>query len=178
MIWAFVGIYIAAAVCGFVCFLLVNNAKSEAAKYRHAAEKIIREEMLDYSLKNPYTLPRGSAAPASERLMLGICLESGKRKQRLVFDTTAPVYIGRNRKNHIVLYDRDVSSQHGRIFQQDGKLWLQDLQSYSGITVRHGLFQKKQIPRGHSVRLTDGDRVLIRKNEFRIRIFQFDIKYK
>lgn len=178
MAWLWIGIYIAAAIGLFLSFLLTHRAKSDTRKYYAAAERMIREEVLDYSLKNPYTLPKGATAPSVRRTMVGIGMKDTNGKQRLLFDPEKPIYIGRGRGNQIILQGKEISAQHACIFAYHGKIWIKDLQSYSGITVRRGWLQNKSIPRGKGTRLLDGDRVQIQNHELSIHIFGVDLNHR
>lgn len=175
MVWLGIGIYIAAAIGAFICFLLLHRARSDARKYRSAAERMIREEILDYSLKNPYTLPKGTSMPATKRLMLGICMKHGDSKQRLLFDPAKPIYIGRSRHNQIIIQGKEISAQHTCIFIHHGKVWIRDLHSYSGTVIFRGWTKRKTIPRGKTIRLLDGDRIQIQDYMFSVYIFGFDL---
>lgn len=169
------------AVTILICFtstLLLFQAKSQTRKYYNAAEKIVREDLLAYSLKNPYTMPRGLKAPASVRLMLGMEILTVKPRQQRVFDISQPVNLGRSDQNHIVLHDMHISSRQGRIFARQGRIWLENLSTQCGMLVRRGRFQKIPVVPRQTIQLLDGDRICVNQHKLRVKIFVFNLNQR
>lgn len=167
--------FAAAAVSGLVTFLLISAKRSEARRYTAAAEQIIEEELLEYSLKNPYTLAGQQKVPATRRVMVGIEPVGKKPKQRLVYDAAYPVTIGRGDSNQIVLHDGRISAQHAAVFYKNGSVWLRDCRSRYGVTVQRGWFAKIHLDSGRTMRLQDGDRLWFCGLALRVKLFVCDI---
>ena len=75
--------FCAAAVSGLVTFLLISAKRSEERRYTAAAEQIIREELLEYSLKNPITLAEQKKERETLRVKVGIEPYKKNAKKRL-----------------------------------------------------------------------------------------------
>ncbi len=173
----FIVIYVALVVTGFICFLISNKRKNEERKYYEASEKIINEDLLKYSLRNPYIWGSNSKLPSSRRLMLGVKISNGKNKKSMVFDPEKIVYIGHSDYNHIVIYNMRVSERHCCIFSKDNRVWLSDLSMKKGVIIkRNG--KKSIISGGKTALLRDGDVVYIDNVKLKIKIFVFDINHK
>lgn len=173
----FIVIYVALVIVAFTCFLISNRRKKEERKYYEASEKIINEDLLKYSLRNPYTRSSRDVLPSSRRMMLGVKISNGKNKKSMVFDPEKIVYIGRSDYNHIVIYNMRVSERHCCIFSKDNRVWLSDLSMKKGVIIkRNG--KKGRIANGKTALLRDGDIVYIDNVKLKIKIFVFDINHK
>lgn len=174
----FVIAYVITVAVGFICFLVSSKMKSDEQKSNDAAEKIVREDLLMYSLKNPYLLDRNVPPPSSRRLMVTVSVGSGKNRQKLVFDPAKKIRFGRNDKNQIMICDRTVSDFHGCIFLDRNKIWLRNTSSGKYVTVCRSFFKKFNLGPGASIRLLSGDRILINDNKLKINIFVCDVNHK
>ena len=174
----FVIAYVIIVISGFICFFFTNKSKSDKQKNNDSAEKIVREDLLVYSLKNPYTLDRNVPPPSSRRLMLSVAAGSGKNRQKLVFDPAHTVSFGRNDKNQIMICDRTVSDFHGCIFLSNKKIWVRNTSSNQYLTVRRSLFKKYNLGPKATLQLFSGDQILVNGNKLKLKIFVFDINHK
>lgn len=174
----FVIAYVIILLCGFICFLVTNKIKTDRQKNYDAAEKIIREDLLVYSLKNPYILGRKMVPPTSRRIMLAIKTGTGKNKKKLVFDPAQTVTIGRSDKNKIMICDRRVSDFHGCIYLKNGKVTITNTSSSKYLTVNRSLLKKYNLAPGATLKLLDGDKIFINGNKLKLTIFVFDINNK
>ena len=173
----FVVIYVACVLAGFIYFIISNKNKKEERKYYEASEKIISEDLLKYSLRNPYIRNNNSDLPSSSRVMLGIKISNGKVKKTMVFDPEKIVYIGRGDHNHIVIYNMYVSDSHCCIFLKDDRVWINDLSHKKGVLIKRD-GQKRRLFNGNSTVLYNGDIIYIDDVKMKIKIFLFDINHK
>ncbi len=60
------------------------------------------------------------------------------------------LYIGREKNNQLVILDPNVSKIHARVTHEDGKFYLEDLQSSNGTFLEGEKIQKKEIKGGES----------------------------
>lgn len=169
----FVIIYVIVLVGSFICFLVVGNIRVGEERFRYAAEKIIREEMLDYSLRNPFA--SGMQAPGARRRMVGLTIRSAREKRPLLFTADQQISIGRDHENQIVLKGRQFSGRHCVIEQQGKKIWLRDLNSRNGTVLRRGLFTKKLLKQGRRCALRDGDQIRLGSVKIKVKLFTFDL---
>lgn len=168
-------IYVVLAIGAFVCFAVIYISKNETEKYYNAADKIIREDILAHAVRNPYI--NKQPAPASRRLMLGVKIKNGKKKNIQVFDPCKPVYIGSAETNQIRVMNNAVSSTHACIFNSENKLWINDRCPSVSIKIKRG--SRKVICRpGSSVRLRAGDIIIFNNYKLTFRIFVYDIYHK
>lgn len=174
----FVIAYVITVASGFVCFLITNKSKSDRQKNNDAAEKIIREDLLTYSLKNPYIHGRNITPPSSRRIMLAVKAGTGKNSKKLVFDPAQTVTFGRSDKNKIMICDRRVSDFHGCIFLSDRKIFVKNTSSSKYLTVSRSLLKKYNVAPGAALRLADGDKIIVNGNKLKLKIFVFDINNK
>lgn len=165
--------FVAAALGSFAVFMLVSSAKAESRKLYRAAEKIVGEEMLDWSIRNPYTMERGASAPSARRLMIALQAVSEKNKQQSVFDAQRPITIGRGNRCQIILYDARISEQHACIFCEKGKVWIRNLTGRSVIQLRQGLFSRRIVRPGKTCMLHNGDRIEMNQNVLKVRLFVY-----
>ncbi len=58
------------------------------------------------------------------------------------------VTIGRGLGNHLVLNDSSVSRNHARVYLEEGRFVLQDLDSTNGTTVNGALIERRRLQSG------------------------------
>ena len=173
---AFTVIYVAAVITAFVIYMVKSSGNAKRKKYCYGAEKLIRDDMLEYSLKNPF---RGGNPnpPSSKRLMLAVKTKAAGQKQTMVFDPLKPVYVGRDKDNHIRLYNPGVSGRQAVIFYSDGKLWIKNTSSSHSFEVKKGLFNAVKTAPGKTVRLKNGNVIRLSGSRIKVIIFIFDINF-
>lgn len=173
MILVIVVCFVVIALGSFAAFLLISSAKSENRKLYRAAEKIVGEELLDWSIRNPYTMARGTSAPAARRLMIALKAVSEKQKQQSVFDVQNPIYIGRGNSCQIILYDARISEKHACIFYEKGRVWIRNLTSRSVIQLKRGMFSRRALKPGKTQRIHDGETIQMYGNALKVRLFVY-----
>lgn len=173
IILAVVICFVAVALGSFSVFMLVSRAKAESRKLYRAAEKIVGEELLDWSIRNPYIMERGASAPSARRLMIALQAVSEKNKQQSVFDVQRPIYIGRGNQCQIILYDARISERHACIFCKKGKIWIRNLTGRSVIQLRQGLFSRRVVRPGKTYMLHDGDCIQMNQSVLKVRLFVY-----
>lgn len=170
----FVVIYVIVLLGSFICFLVVGNIKTNEERFRYAAEKIIREEMLDYSLRNPF-VAASLNVPSARRRMVGLTIRSAREKRPLLFTADQQIFIGRDHQNQIVLRGARFSNRHCVIEQRGAKIVLRDLNSNSGTVLKRGMLTKKVLKRGRAAVLRDGDQIRLNSVVIKVKLFTFDI---
>lgn len=157
-------------------FICVKRYKvnKETRKYYEAAGQMLKEEYLNYSLKNPYLHPKHPSMLNPQKIMLYIKLAKTKEKDGFVFDPKDAVIFGRQKeKVSICINEAAVSSQHCRVYLGGDAVLAEDMGSANGT----GLIRKRKeyaLAYGSPVILIDKDILHIGSKYFQIRIFYYD----
>ncbi|MDD3279891.1 MAG: FHA domain-containing protein [Lachnospiraceae bacterium] len=164
----------AAALVGISSYYVAQHRREKERKQCYeAAERLIQEEYLNYSIHNYRNHP--VAPPARKKIMLYLREETNK-KNGYVFDPLHIIRIGRSRdENDICIQEASVSGNHCRIYQDKTQIVLQDFGSSNGTLVKRGC--KKRWLCGKAIYLQDGDKVCVGKTCFKISMFCYDQKY-
>ena len=173
----FVAAYVAVVVIAFAVYLIRYRKKDEQRKLNQAAERIVREDMLRYSLRNPYADAGNRPIPASRRRMLCITIKTDGKKHRYVFDPEKQVSVGRSDKNQIIIYDAAVSERQALIYVSAGKVCVRNAGNTRRIRLKRG-GRQTAISAGGSAVLRDGDVLRIGAHELNIKLFRFDFNHK
>lgn len=171
MIWILTGCLLILVI--LIAFVIkVQLRKKEINKYYVAAQRIIQEQCLNYSIKNPMNSKIGQ--PQTQKIML--CLKAEKAKNKgFVFDPEDKVYIGRtNNDNSICLQDVTVSGKHCCLYLYGNEVWLQDLNSANGTFVKRGL-EKPYFLQGSQMQIASGDKICVGKTVFKAELFFCDL---
>lgn len=162
-----------AALLAAVCIRKYQSEK-EMEKYYEAARQMVKEECLNYSLKNPYLQPGSISAPNPRKIMVYVKLVKSGEKGGFVFDPENVIVFGRQKENvSVYINEAVVSQRHCRIFLQGEELLLEDLGSANGT----GLLRKRKeylLSAGFPVVLTENDIVHVGSRYFQIRMFCYD----
>lgn len=166
---------IAAIICvaaGIWIAVRQNIQKQEAHRYYEAAKRIIQEDCLNYSIKNPAN--NCEKLPRMQKLMIGLRVEKAKGKG-YVFDPEKGVFIGREKgPNEICLQEITVSGQHCWIYLQDNKIYLEDLHSSNGTFLKRR-FQGLLPLYGTAKEIQSRDKILVGSTCFRLTVFYCDM---
>lgn len=162
-----------AILLAVVCVKRYQN-KKETHKYYEAARQMVKEECLNYSLKNPYLRGSGLAAPNSRKIMLYVKLVKAGEKGGFVFDPEDEIVFGRQKENvSVYINEAVVSTRHCRIYLDGDELCLEDMGSSNGT----GLIRKRKeyaLSAGSPVVLAENDMIHVGSRYFQIRIFCYD----
>ena len=110
------------------------------------------------------------------KIMIYIKTLNRKQKAQFVFDPEKGVNIGRDsEKNNIFINEASVSMNHCKIFSDNMKVYICDLNSSNGTILKRGLFGNYLLEGGNSCELMSGDRVCIGSNVFKITLFYYDM---
>lgn len=153
----------------------VKRQNEQWEKCYNAAFNIIKEDMLDYSIKNP--LNTYTMEPSGARIMIELKMLNSKKKDSYVFDPAKGVSIGRRKsegKNMICLTDISVSGNHCMIYSSGNSVYFQDMGSSNGSTIKRG-FRKYFVGNGNVMELKTKDKLFIGISEFKINIFYYDV---
>lgn len=173
----FVAAYVLIAVVGFTVFAMRERSKDKRRKLNNAAEKIVREDLLLYSLKNPYSETGRCEIPSSRRAMIALRIKAGGKKQEFVFDPAKQVNIGRGDRNQIIIHDPAVSELHACIYIADRKVCVYNASNSRGVTVQRSSGRRVLAP-GQSAALKNGDVIRLGGYKLFVNLFIFDINYK
>lgn len=173
IVWVFVAavIVIGLIVLGIV---ITKQRNAEIQKYYSAAANIVKEDLLDYSIKN--NIVNGSNQPTVARLMLYLKTVNGKNRYSYVFDPAKIIRVGRkkiNDKNTICLNDIKVSHEHCIIYTDGYRVYLQDMNSLNGTVVKRG-FKKYLLNNGEVMEIVSKDKLYIGSVIFQVTIFYYD----
>ena len=164
-------IVFAGSIVIVVCF---HVKKTEKQKYYAAAGNIMREDFLNYSLRNAVDDGANNQQPRMEKMMVYLKSRGGGQKQRFVFDPEKKIMLGRDGNSNIFINDVRVSQQHCVIYSADNVIYLQDLGSVNGTVVRRGVFKRYRLTDGSQILLKTGDIIEIGGSSFKVCLFYFD----
>lgn len=171
MIWILLGfLVILAILIGFI--VRIQLRKQEMNKYYVAAQRIIQEQCLNYSIQNP--LNSKMVRPQTQKMMLCLKIEKAKNKS-FVFDPMEKIYIGRNNnENSICLQDAIVSGRHCCLFLYGNEIWIQDLNSANGTFVKRGMRSPYAL-KGTQMQVFSGDKIFVGNTVFKLEMFICDM---
>lgn len=163
------GFSIALAVIALVFFLVSGNRKNSLEKkMNEASARLLKEEYLSSVLD-------GSQKSFSEQNMkLLIRLSWNEHgKQEFVVDPAKGIVFGRDKNNQVIVDYEKVSAEHCRIILNNGRLFLQDMNSLNGTFLIRG---RKTYRVQNMTALADGDVIQIGGRKFTINPFYFDMR--
>lgn len=165
----------ASAIAAVVIFAKLKSEEKE--KMYRAAERIIQNELLDNSLKNPFLSGAVVDNSADCRLMVNIKVKQERNKQSFVFNPAKTIKIGRERiGNHIIVNEATVTAYHCMIFMSDdGKPVLQD-SSANGTFVKRGM-KSYHLTNSQTCVIEDGDSITVGSVRLKVKLFSFDISW-
>ncbi len=162
-------------VASVVIPLMLRKKRKENNMCNTAANSLIREQFLKYSLQNPNSNIK-QHRPDHKKLMLYIKTKGSGKKQRYVFDPEEGVYIGRcSEKSNIYINDAMVSQEHCGIFLNNDNVYINDFNSSNGTIVRRGPFRKYNISGGRRLVLKSGDEIEAGSARLKVILFYFDM---
>lgn len=162
----------AALAAGIGLFVVSCRRHEERRQYYSAAKALVQSDILEYEIQNHETNKLN--APKSRRILLYLKVASDTHK-KYVLDPQKGITFGRDSKTcDVLLNEATVSEHHCRIYEQGGRVWLTDLGSSNGTTLRKGLFHTVRLHGGQSVRVTSGDRLMVGSAVFELTLFLFD----
>ncbi len=170
-------IVIAAASAIAAAAIFAKLKSEEKEKMYRAAERIIQNELLDNSLKNPFLSGAVVDNSADCRLMVNIKVKQERNKQSFVFNPAKTIKIGRERiGNHIIVNEAIVTAYHCMIFMSnDGKPVLQD-SSANGTFVKRGM-RSYHLTNSQTCVIEDGDCITVGSVRLKVKLFSFDISW-
>lgn len=162
------------ALVGIVSLLFVISRKRiENKKIFAAAKNLVKNEFLDFSLKN---CSENQDEILKQRVLLYIKTMNTKEKQSLVFDPNKVIYWGRNSDFcQIYINDLAVSKVHCKIYCDNYKVYLNCISKNGYVIVKRNLFTKYQVNPGYQLQLKSKDRIIIGSCEFKVKIFLYNL---
>lgn len=162
-------VVLAVAVTAVCLYAAVSSRAAEKEKMYDAAYKIMKEECLNQSIR--VHRPKEGA---DLKIMLYLKWKD-TQKQGYVFHTERAIRIGRNPKvNDICIRENSVSDTHCMLYNHQGQIVLEDLNSKNGTYIRRGL--KKQLVQGRQY-VYSGDQIVVGSQKISLTIFVFDMAY-
>lgn len=138
--------------------------KHRLEKRQNAAYELLKEEALDYAIKNG----SDSAFRMDKKLMLHV--KSKEISVDAVFDPQEKVIIGRSKDSTIAINSPVISGHHCQLELTEGKVYAKDLGSSNGTIHKRGL-KKQTIDSGASVEILSGDKIIVGGISFKIALF-------
>lgn len=160
----------------FVYVVFNHIKKTEKQKYYAAAGNILREEYLNYSLRNTIDGQGGTPEPKSAKMMIYLKSKSTGKKTQFVFDPEKTVKIGRDNNNsNIFINEARVSQEHCLIYASGDRVYLQDLGSANGTVVKRGAFKSYTLFDLNQIELQTGDVIQVGSSQFKVCLFYYDL---
>lgn len=168
---------VAAAAALAICVVVLRRRKSLKEKCLKAAGNVLREEFLDYSLRNR-VFDNDSSQPRRSKTMLLVTSKSSGKKQSYVFDPELGIEIGREKnESNIFICDNKVSKKHCYIYSMNDAVYVFDYGSSNGTTLRRGLFNKTPLRKHIPEQVYDGDTLDVGAARLKIRLFDASGQY-
>lgn len=169
---------LAALVCVVIMVIVTVMIKSKQEETQHmytAAERMIQNDILDNSLKNPFIKGTVIEEEPERQLMLNVKVSKSGKKQNFVFNPAKVVNIGRERtRNQITINEAVVSNFHCKIYLlQNDTAVVEDCNSSNGTVLKRGM-KSYVIANGQNAVLEDGDKLIIGTVELKIKLFYYD----
>lgn len=162
-------------ITALVFIIIFATKQAERKKYYIAAGNTLKEEYLDYSLRNNL-LAEGSFVPEGIKLMVYIKTKCNKKKIQYVFNPEKRILIGRDKhESNIYVSDNRVSKKHCCIYSHNGHVFLEDLNAANGTIVKRGLFSRYGVYSNNRIVLNSGDKIVIGGNVFKVILFYYDM---
>lgn len=154
---------------------LVKSHKDEEQEYYNAAQNIIKENKLNELITNSFNNPPEKSALGIKPMIYVKVMT--KKKAKYVFDPKTEVSIGRSmQENSICINEAIVSKQHCVIFAEDNHVYLRDLFSSNGVSVKRGQSWYR-IENGAMLELMNKDVLKLGTTKIKLTIFYFDPLY-
>lgn len=159
-----------------VVFIVIHNRKkNEEMRYFAAAGNIMRDDILDYSLKNPLANDGSIKEPNGRKTMVYI-KTVGNKNARYVFDPEKCINIGRDKNNsNIYINDNAVSKNHCCIYAKSDHVYVKDGNSVNGTLLMRSWRRRYEINGGAKAELRSGDRIKVGPCVFKVLLFYYDI---
>ena len=170
---AFIAVYVVAVLASFFIYLVCFRRKRRITKRSRAAEAIIKDELLDHSVRNPYKAAFMNV-PASAKMMLAVSMKIDGKKQEVVFDPSSGVYFGRGAFNKIRIYDSGISEKQGCFFFKNNRLWLQNMSGTIPVRIERVTGKSLWLYPGQVVQISDGDAVVVGGTRLEAELFLYD----
>ncbi len=149
--------------------------KKEMEKSYEAAKQMVKEECLNYSLKNPYLQSGAFPAPNPRKTMLYVKFLKSGEKGGVIFDPKEEVVFGRHKEHvSVCVNEATVSSRHCMVYISGNDVWLEDMGSANGT----GLIRKRKEYRlspGYPIALEQKDILHVGSRYFQIQMFYYDM---
>lgn len=159
-----------------IVYVVYNHIKkTEKQKYYAAAGNILREEYLNYSLRNTIDGNSEVPEPKSAKMMIYLKSKSSGKKTQFVFDPEKTVRIGRDNSSNIFINEALVSQEHCLIYASGDRVYLQDLGSANGTVVKRGAFKSYTLFDLNQIELLTGDVIQVGSSQFKVCLFYYDL---
>ncbi len=180
MEWYVITILLALLAVLLVALLIVvcvrrYRDKKEMEKYYEAARQMVKEESLNYSLKNPYLKSCAITARSPQKIMLYVKFIKSNEKGGVIFDPEKVVIFGRQKEQvSVCINEAVVSSKHCQVYLSGGEIWLEDMNSANGTCLIRKRKEYRLSP-GYPIMLADKDVLHVGSRYFQIQMFYYDM---
>ena len=167
----YIAIVIAVIAIFIGCIIIIKHRQNVEQKYYDAAYQMVKEDYLTQSILNRNM----DSNYLEQKKMICIKFCNSKSKQGYVFNPEKGVQIGRDKNSNSICIPNSVVSQvHCRILSTQNQIYIQDLNSTNGFTVKRRL-SKYPISNGETMFLENKDKILIGNAILEINIFDFEM---
>ena len=158
-----------------VLLVLLSAKKTEKLKYYTAAGNTLREEYLNYSLRNNL-YGADDLKHSNFKQMIYLKTKYGKQKIKYVFNPENRIIIGRDKyESNIYVNNKTVSKKHCCIYLENGYVYLEDMNASNGTIVERGMFQKYRLISNNRIALNSKDKIVIGSSVIKVILFNYDM---
>jgi len=153
-----------------VVTVITSRNKSKNHKLTmECLQKMVEYNVLNATLNHPISSEQ-ALAYENNKLFLKIEFVDARPYLGYMFDLSENVTVGRDRENKIVIRDDAVSRVHCKFYVMNGQVFVKDLNSSNGTTIRGKWFGKIRLQSQNMVSVVNKDRVIIGGYTMRVQI--------
>lgn len=154
-------ILIALTLLEIITNLIASSKRRNKKKMTmECLQKMVEYNVLNATLNQPIVSEQALAYEYN-KLFLKVEFEDAKPYLGYLFDLSESVTVGRDRENKIIIRDDAVSRVHCKFYTMNGQVFVQDLNSSNGTTIRGKWFGKVKLQSQNMVSVVNGDRVVV-----------------
>lgn len=138
----------------------LNKQRSNKKLTLECLQKMVEYNVLNATLNHPIVSEQALAYEYN-KLFLKVEFMDAKPYLAYLFDLSESVTVGRDRENKIIIRDDAVSRVHCKFYTMNGQVFVQDLNSSNGTTIRGKWFGKVKLQSNNMVSVVNGDKVVV-----------------
>ena len=169
MIIIYVTLMVLLVLEAIVTVITSRNRSKNHKLTMECLQKMVEYNVLNVTLNHPISSEQALAYEYN-KLFLKVEFIEAKPYLGYLFDLAENVTVGRDRENKIVIRDDAVSRVHCKFYVMNGQVFVQDLNSSNGTTIREKWFGKVRLHSQNMVSVVNKDRIIIGGYVMRIQI--------